>query len=428
MRVLEELLSGLRRACASFPDVRQWRPDNLSMADAGLAAFSLFFMQSESFLSHQRRMEHGRNGSNCKTLFGIKTIPSDNHIRDLLDPAPPELLGSCFDHALEQIRQHGSMHAFERLVGRVLIALDGSEYFSSEKRGCPRCLTRKRSNGKTENYHTLLAATVVAPGHNRVLPLMPEFIPPQDGAEKQDCERNAAKRWLERHGERVAGLRPVYLGDALFSSQPMCAAVLSQGTDFLFVCKEDSHKTLYEFLRGVEPERHTANERRMGGRTRCYRYSWVENVPLRDGKDALNAHWLSVEVVDLAGKVTYRGAFVTSLAISPENVAEIVACARARWKIENESFSVLKNQGYHLEHNFGHGKQHLAQLFVLLNLLAFAFHTVCDSVETLWQQARSVLGTRKDFFSDLHTITAYLLFPNWHTLCSAMVQGNAPPT
>jgi hypothetical protein len=360
MRVLEEFLGGLRRVCASFPDGRQWRPDNIAIADAGLAAFSLFFMQSESFLSHQRRMEHGRNASNCKTLFGIERIPSDNHIRDLLDPSPPELLESCFEHALELMRQHGGMKDFERLGGRALIALDGSEYFCSEKRGCPRCLTSKRSNGKTENYHTLLAAILVAPGHNRVLPLMPEFITPQDGAEKQDCERNAAKRWLQQHGGRMRQLRPVYLDDALFSSQPMCAEVLAQGGDFLFVCKEDSHKTLYEFLLGAEPERHTVSERRMGGRTRSYRYSWVENVPLRDGKDgvptdrsssvgwndgvptdrsssvgwndALNAHWLRVEVVDLAGKATCRGAFVTSLAITPENVAEIVACARARWK------------------------------------------------------------------------------------------------
>ena len=398
----------------------------MAIADAGMAAFSLFFMQSDSFLSHQRRMEHGRNASNCKTLFGIEKIPTDNHIRDLLDPAPPELLDPCFEQTLEQMRQHGGMKDFERLGGRVLIALDGSEYFASEKRGCARCLTRKRSNGKTENYHTLLAATLVAPGHNRVLPLMPEFITPQDGAEKQDCERNAAKRWLRQHGGQLRELRPVYLGDALFSSQPMCAEVLAQGGDFLFVCKEDSHKTLYEFLRGVEPEQHTVSERRMGGRTRNYRYRWVENLPLRDGKDALNAHWLSVEVVDQAGKMTYCGAFVTSLAINPDNVAEIGACARARWKIENESFNVLKNHGYHLEHNFGHGKQHLAQQFVLLNLLAFAFHTVCDSVEKRWQEARAALATRKDFFTDLHTITAYLLFPDWHALCSAMVHGNAP--
>ena len=428
MRILESLLVGLRAACTTFPDARQWRPDNLPIADIGMAAFSLFFMQSESFLSHQRRMEQGRNGSNCKTLFGIERIPSDNHIRDLLDQVPPELLEPCFAEVLDQMQQQGGMEGFVRLGGRVLIALDGSEYFCSEKRGCSRCLTRKRGNGKTENYHTLLAATLVAPGHNRVLPLMPEFIAAQDGALKQDCERNAAKRWMARHGAEMRQLQPVYLGDALFSSQPMCETVLAAGGDFLFVCKPDSHKTLYEYLQGIEPRRHTITERRRGGHPRTYRYSWVEDVPLRDGKDALGVQWLGVEVVDASGKTTYRGAFVTSLTIREENVAEIAACARARWKIENESFNVLKNHGYHLEHNFGHGKQYLAQVFVTLNLLAFAFHTALDSVEELWQQARAALGTRRGFFSDLHTITAYLLFADWRSLCWAMVQGHAPPT
>ena len=102
--------------------------------------------------------------------------------------------------------------------------------------------------------------------------------------------------------------------------------------------------------------------------------------------------------------------------------------ARAPWKIEDESFNVLKNHGYHLEHNFGHGKQYLAQVFVTLNLLAFAFHTVLDSVEALWQQARAVMGTRKGLFADLHTITAYLLFADWRSRCWAMVQGDAPRT
>ena len=157
----------------------------------------------------------------------------------------------------------------------------------------------------------------------------------------------------------------------------------------------------------------------------------AQGAQLRSGpevKDALNVHWLRVEVVDAAGKVTYRGAFVTSLVIRKENAAEIAACGRARWKFESESFNVLKNHGYHLEHNFGHGKQYLAQLFVLLNLLAFAFHTVCDSAKELWQQAHVVLGTRAGFFTDLHTITAYLLFPKWRSLCEAMIHGNAAPT
>jgi len=398
------------------------------MADAGLSAFSLFFMQSASFLEHQQRLERGRNHSNCRTLFGIEKIPSNNHLRTLLDTTPPELLEPCFDQALQQMRQHGGWSHFERLGGRVLIALDGSEYFCSEKRGCPRCLTRKRSHGRMENYHALLAATLVAPGHNRTLPLMPEFIANEDGTHKQDCERNAAKRWLDSHGDSIRDLRPVYLGDALFSSQPMCEAVLAHGGDFLFVCKEDSHKTLYEYLDGVETEQHTVTERKMGGGTRTYRYRWVADIPLRDGADALAVQWLGLEVADAMGRITYRGAFVTSLAIRKENVAQIAACARARWKIENESFNVLKNHGYHLEHNFGHGKQYLAQVLVTLNLLAFAFHTVCDCLEELWQQARTALGTRVSFFTELYTITGWFLFPDWDCLCRSIAQACPPPT
>src|SRR5208337_654167 len=115
--------------------------------------------------------------------------------------------------------------AFSRLDGRTLVAWDGTEYFCSQKLGCPNCLTRKRSNGRTENYHSLLSATVVAPGHSKVVPLMPEFIATRDGAEKQDCERNAVKRWFGKHGARLAPLRPIYLGDDLFACHPVAKMV-----------------------------------------------------------------------------------------------------------------------------------------------------------------------------------------------------------
>jgi hypothetical protein len=217
MEIFESLLAGLRTVCAGFTDARR-SPDpdvDYSMADIGLSAFSLFFMQSESFLSHQRRLEQGHGTSNCQTLFGMKKIPTDNYIRLMLDPVSPEALQPCFDQVIEQLRRRDGLKAFQRLAGRTLVALDGTEYFCSQKLSCPQCLTRKRANGKLEHYHAMLAAMIVAPGHNRVLPLMPEFITPQDGAEKQDCERNAAKRWLSAHHARVADLRPVYLGDGV---------------------------------------------------------------------------------------------------------------------------------------------------------------------------------------------------------------------
>jgi hypothetical protein len=427
MEIFESLLGGLQNVCAGFSDARRSTDVDYSMADIGLSAFSLFFMQSESFLSHQRHLEHGQGTSNCHTLFGMKKIPTDNYIRLMLDKVSPEAFEPCFDQVLQQLCKRDGLRAFQRLAGRTLVALDGTEYFCSQKLSCPQCLTRKRSNGKTEHYHAMLAAMIVAPGHNMVLPLMPEFITPQDGAQKQDCERNAAKRWLMAHGERVADLRPVYLGDALFSCQPLAEEVLETGADFLFVCKKDSHKTLYEYVEGAPLDERTVTERKPGNRSLTYRYRWIEGVPLRDGKDALTVNWLAVTILDAKGKATYDGAFVTSLPLTADNVAETAACARARWKIENESFNVLKNNGYNLAHNFGHGKKYLARTFAVMNLLAFAFHTACDCMETLWQQAREAIGTRSRFFQDLRAISAYVVFPSWHSLMNTLASSKAPP-
>jgi hypothetical protein len=175
MLILDHLLCDLHDACSAFPDKRKGA-GVYTMADIGVSAFSLFFMQSESFLSHQRSLEEGRKTSNCHTLFGMAKIPTDNHIRSMLDPVHPQHLQGVFDSAVTALRDSGGLEAFQRLEGRALIALDGTEYFCSQKLGCPNCQTRKRSNGKVESYHSMLAATLVAPGHNMVMPLMPEFI------------------------------------------------------------------------------------------------------------------------------------------------------------------------------------------------------------------------------------------------------------
>src|SRR5271169_5571685 len=170
MGLLPSLLAGLRAVCATFPDPRKGRSGNIAMADFGQAAFALFFMQSASFLSFQRTLEKGQGRSNCQTLFGIAKIPSDNYIRGMLDLANPALLRPCFERVEHLLAEPPLRQAFGRLGGRTLIAWDGTEYFCSQKLGCPHCLTRQRANGRIENYHTLLAATAVAPGHAKVVP------------------------------------------------------------------------------------------------------------------------------------------------------------------------------------------------------------------------------------------------------------------
>jgi hypothetical protein len=426
MRLLPSLASDLKAVCASFPDPRQGRSGNIAMADFGLSAFAMFFMQSVSFLAFQRRLEKGYGRSNCQTLFGIEVIASDNHIRTMLDGTDPVLLQPCFERVERLLAEPAMRPAFGRLGGRILVALDGTEYFRSENLGCGNCLTCRHSNGKIDYYHTLMAATVVAPGHSKVIPLFPEFIVTQDGAEKQDCERSAAKRWHQKHGKRLRPLRPVYLGDDIFACQPIIQMLKDEGDDFIFTAKESSHKTLYDFIAGAEPERQEVKVRK-GKSTETRRYRWFEDVPLRDGKDALLVNWIGMEIIDHKGKVKFTSAWVTSLPVSKYNVAEIAEAGRARWKIENESFNVMKNHGYELEHNFGHGKKFLAMVLAALNLLAFAWHSALDIIEPPWQAAREAAAKRTAFFAELLTLTKYVVFPSWGALLQAVTASTIPP-
>ena len=426
VRVLDDLIAALREVCSSFEDKRRGFNGRYTMADIGLSAFSVFFMQSPSFLAHQTALEARRGRSNCASLFGMEKIPSDNHIRDMLDSVSPEALFGMFDRTLEALEAGGGLADFRRLGDHHLIALDGTEYHCSRKISCPLCSHRKRNDGGIEYYHQVVCATLVAPSHDRALPLAPTFLTPQDGAAKQDCESRAARRWLATHGPGLARLKPVYLGDDLYSRQPICESVQALNADFLFVAKPTSHATLMEWLAGIEPP--SREDRVKKGRAfQTHRYRWLEGVPMRDGKDALIVNWLEIEIVNAAGKLTYKNSWVTSLPVTKDNVAELAACGRARWKIENESFNVLKTKGYNLEHNFGHGKINLSALLVTMNLLAFAIHTLCDLTARAWQKARQRVRTRKRFFQDLAAITGYLIFPNWAALIRTLVDGEPPP-
>ena len=194
---------------------------------------------------------------------------------------------------------------------------------------------------------------------------------------------------------------------------------------FLFVCKPSSHQTIEEYLTGVDLPTLTRTVKR--GRERFdYRYRWLSDVPLRGDADALTVNWLMIEIVNAAGPSPTATASSPTSRSAPTR-CHLAACGRARWKIENESFNVLKNNGYHLEHNFGHGKVNLSAVFVSLNLLAFAFHTVCDLAEDLWRRAMEKMGTRP-FFENLRSITTFLIFPTWDDLLATLAFARPPPT
>ncbi|MEA2772197.1 MAG: hypothetical protein QOD93_5159 [Acetobacteraceae bacterium] len=426
MPVPDHLIAALRRCSQTLPDGRRGKNTTYSMSDFVLAAFAPFFMQSPSFLAHQRFLETGQGRNNCQTLFGVDRIPCDNQVRAMLDPVEPTHFYPMFADIMAELQQSGGLDAMRWLDGHMLIALDGTEYHGSQDVHCPNCSHRKRGKEKVEYFHTMLAATVVAPGHNRAVPLEPEFIVPQDGHEKQDCESRAARRWLAAHGAQYRRFDPVYLGDDLFSRQPICEAVLAEGGHFLFVCKPDSHPAIEEFRAGIALDALNVRTRR-GKKWMTYRYQWLCDVPLRGDAEAITVNWFSIEISDDQGMLNYRNSFITDMAVGRDNAADMAAAGRARWKVENAAFNTLKTKGYNLEHNFGHGQQHLSSVLATLNLLAFACHTVCDLADPPWRAARRQLVTRQGFFQTIVALTKYWVFPSWDNLLATMAFARPPP-
>jgi hypothetical protein len=266
---------------------------------------------------------------------------------------------------------------------------------------------------------------VVAPGHEHAIPLRPEFILPQDGQTKQDCELAAGKRWLEKNAAQYAPLQATLLGDDLYAHQPFCRRTLLYGFHYLFVCKPESHSTLYSWVNGLQrPQLGTVRARiKAGAHFHTYAYRYANGVPLAEGEDVLKVNWCEVTVTDHQGQVVYRNAFITDFKITDQTVAALVAAGRARWKIENENNNTLKTKGYHLEHNFGHGQKHLSSLLAAMNILAFLYHTFLSFCDENYRLIRASLPTRQTFFDDLRALTRYLLFANWDALMDFMMRG-----
>jgi hypothetical protein len=245
------LVEHLRSVTERFPDQRTGSETVYSMADAALGAFSVFFTQSPSFLDFQRTLQVAMGCNNALSLFGITQIPRDNQIRNLLDPVPPSAVLPVFAAVVDALHAGGQLEAYRTINGDVLVSMDGTQYFSSSKIHCPQCRVSEHHSGTVTSSHSVVTPVIVAPGKARVIPLEPEFITPQDGHAKQDCENAAAKRWLAQFGTRYAGLGATLLGDDLYCKQPLGAAILREGLNFILVCKPDSHKTLYEWVAGL---------------------------------------------------------------------------------------------------------------------------------------------------------------------------------
>lgn len=425
-QTLEILLGFLEGLSENMIDPRKGKNTKYEIRDGLLSAFSVFFTQNPSFLSFQRAMETKNGNNNTRTIFGVHKIPTDAQIRNLLDMTPAEKTYPVFMGIYNLLYETGGLDSFKSLNNSLLIALDGTDYFYSEKLHCESCSTTHHKDGRTTYKHSAIVPVIVKPDGEHVLSLPPKFITPQDGADKEDCENAAAKRWLTRWGEVFGNKGITILGDDLYSRQSLAKLAQNESFNFIFVCKPKSHPWLTEYINYCDPKKdlnefsYTAKK---GKEKLTYTYRFINGVPIRDTKDALQVNWVELTITNQKGEIAFKNAFCTDHHITKENAPEIVSCGRARWKIENENNNTLKTKGYHLEHNYGHGKNHLSQLLFCLILLSFLFHTVLELRDQRYCLIRKTLPTRKTFFDDIRALTRYICFKNWTDMLLFMLKG-----
>jgi hypothetical protein len=390
----------------------------ISLTDALMSGFALFALKEPSLLAFQERIKD----DNLSSIYGIEHVPSDTQLRSLLDPLEPESLRPCFTDIFREVQRGKALEPFVFHEGCYLLSVDGSQYFSSEKVHCPSCLRRQHSSGKVSYSHQLLTAALVHPDHAAVIPVMPEPIIKQDGATKNDCEGNAGKRFLARFHEDHPHLKVIVSEDGLGSNGPHLEDLKRYGMHFILGVKPGDHAAWFARLEAAA-EAGTAHlltwEDQDPGTIPHFR--WLCQVPLNDSHPHLLVNFLEYwEIKD--GKVGYFS-WGTDLQTGEVTVWVIMRGGRARWKIENETFNTLKNQGYHFEHNFGHGQEHLSVLFALLMMLAFLVDQVQQLCSPLFRAAWQKFGTKKLMWDRMRCLFTDFAFDSMGELFEALLAG-----
>jgi len=418
-----DLLHCLQTSFSRITDLRDPERVSYSLSDIFTSAFALFFLQDSSLLAFQRRIENKSGQNNMRTVFGVENISSDTQLRDTIDVHDNTEIAGVFKEFLTRLQRSGQLKNYKYLNESYLVALDGSDYFSSDKVKCNRCLTKKTSEG-LHYHHQILQSTIIHPNMKQVIPLAPEFIRNEDGMSKQDCEQNAGKRLIDRVKSDHPRLPLVWVGDGLYSKAPFIRKIKNNGYSFILVAKPKDHKYLYSEIDALRKINGTETTSSPGlNKNSTFHYEWINNLPVNGQSDAPTVNTVLFSITK-NGKKTMRNTWVTDILITKENVADIVRGGRSRWKIENESFNTLKNQGYHLEHNFGHGKHNLSETFFMLNLLAFFFHQIFELASPEYRQARAEFSSKEEYWNCIRSMFRLFIISDWQHL---LLRINSPP-
>jgi len=385
----DALFALVRRAFAHIDDHRLGTPD-ISLADALMSAFAMFSLKSPSLLAFDKE----RAEDNLHQIYGIQRVPCDTSMREILDPVTPESLRPVFKQVCDHLQRKKALQELMFVQDHYLLALDGTGYFSSNQLHCASCLETHHRNGTVSYAHQMLGAAFIHPDKGEVIPLMPEPIVRQDGTEKNDCERNAAKRLITKFRQDYPALKVIVTEDSLSSNAPHIEMLQDHDVHYILGVKAGDHAFLFQQVAQAEQSgRITDYERDDANKGVHHRFRFVSDLPLNASNPALRVNFM--ECWETTKGKTQHFSWVTDLRVNKGTVYRLMQGARARWRIENETFNTLKNQGYHFEHNFGHGYQHLSVVFAVLMMLAFFVDQVQQLCCPLFQAAWAKWGSKR---------------------------------
>jgi hypothetical protein len=385
---------------------------------SGLAVFSLKF---PSLLQFEEGKSTFRMKRNLSSLYGVLEAPSDTHMRRQLDEVDPIKIRPAFNRVFSLLQRGKVLEEYQYLEGHYLLSIDGTGQYSSDQIHCEECCEKHHKKGRVEYYHQMLGASIVYPGNPIVIPLAPEPITKQDGASKNDCERNAAKRLLENMRREHPHLKLIVVEDALSSNGPHIELLQRLDMRFILGVKPDGNKYLFDWVNLAKCETHEEIDEKGV----IHRFKFLNQVPLNDTYYNLKVNFLEYWEIHPNGK-TQHFSWITDFLLTKENVKKIMKGGRARWKIENETFNTLKNQGYHFEHNFGHGNKHLCSVFTMLMLLSFLIDQVLELCSTLYKAARRREKRKYSLWEKMRTLFQFVEWNSWEDFLTAIITREVP--
>jgi hypothetical protein len=392
----------------------------IKLKDCLMSALAMFSLKSPSLLAFDEAKEDEIVKHNLKTLYGIEHVPSDTYMRERLDIIDPKEIRKAFLSVFEQLQRGKLLERYVFINNTYLLATDGTGMFNSDKISCDNCCKKTYKDGKVEYYHNMLCGAIVHPDHKQVIPLCPEPISKQDGALKNDCEMNAGRRFLADLKREHPKLKFTILSDAIIANTPSINNITEFGYNYIINVKPDGNKSLFEFIDGLflDTVKITLGKNK-------YTFRYINKVPLNDAKNAPDVNFIECIAEEMEGKKLVKRTFtwVTDHNITNENVMDIMRGGRARWKIENETFNTLKNQGYQFEHNFGHGDKNLNTILAMLMLLAFLIDQVQEASCGVFQAGMKKVKRRRTFWERVRSFFHLLFIDSWEDLYNAIAFG-----